>query len=1209
MHRPIFSPDDPLNFQVRLFQPGRRGTWKRNNGSGLLTLPSEEVGESFLQMYGGDVPQISVMLRTKQVKFRKSTRPQVSGATIYKICHSPYIDPNQAVHASAKAATYHSVQWRQTSTIKTSRLQFGWECRDQIFSIEWDYHCRPHAALTFDINKSQIDICVRSYHVFIQYSQISSITLSSYDAIKPATVFFSLYTPPSFQEEVDPDTYFMGDYVPNLCLPALPLLDSNGDPHENVAPYTSLSLCLIFASEDGPSDFQHQAAINGLLNVPIEDFEYRTFHRCLFSKYNLESFNNWLPELSFDIACQLDSLLHGHCADPVELLCLLPMVRYLEKKAHTKGEWRQSFISSVFLDFGQKALDLYWDPIQNSKTLMECFQQCICTYDHILSPLYQHHMDDSLFHCLHVEIMPSAISIAGPMVERSNRVVRSFEHPHRQYFIRVSFLDDKRMPIHYDREVNGREYLMQRIFPFMSAGYKRNPYDYRPKKTLIIGGRPFYFLGYSQSSLKDHAVWFMTPFKEKGETVNFTTIIKSLGSFSGLSFDKQLMHCPARYAARISQAFTATNPIMTEVEEVKQLADIEVVDPSGNKWNFTDGVGTMSPEFAKKIYAEMNPRKKNLSDYPRAIQIRYLGAKGILSIDYRLKGLTIGLRPSMIKFIGAPSKKLEIAQVFDKPTQFYLNRPLIILLEGLGVPYETFKYYQDLAITEAHQAMQSFQTASHFFLINGLGSSFRLPDIMKDCAQFGIDDFSKQVLNLGVQHVLRDVKYRARIPVPGAYNLVGIADIFQELGPNEISVCIKEKNSNEQRFLSGPCLISRSPAIHPGDIQLVTAIQPRQGSVFLHEPMMNTIVFSTKGDRPIESALGGGDLDGDEYDLISLEDLPKFNLLPSQIQKPSLYKPSARVQLSRPCSLLDIAEFVIQFILSNAISQVALTWRVLADSSPEGILDRRCLQLADLHSQAVDYPKTGRPVNFGSIPRKTMYNNRLPDWYAPESMVVIDDTKYYHSQRALGKLFRAIDLSDLSDFKDGQYSHPEIPTLKEDMSVEELIAQMSSISIPSDSLYASIHRRVKPLIDSAMKHAGQSNIVQAQKMFVQYCTDLQRICSAHNIGHSKSNLLSEEEALVGTIRYSAGISTSIRNEHIRKLREETNVLVEGIYNTLSGKFGPSEYLTRAVCSLNLATMYVQQEDPVYGAHSFWWIAYGATREAIKEFRAARKAIA
>ncbi|KAJ3833596.1 hypothetical protein F5878DRAFT_504403, partial [Lentinula raphanica] len=93
LHRPIFSPDDPLNFQVRLFQPGRRGTWKRNNGSGLLTLPSEEVGESFLQMYGGDVPQISVMLRTKQVKFRKSTRPQVSGATIYKICHSPYIDP------------------------------------------------------------------------------------------------------------------------------------------------------------------------------------------------------------------------------------------------------------------------------------------------------------------------------------------------------------------------------------------------------------------------------------------------------------------------------------------------------------------------------------------------------------------------------------------------------------------------------------------------------------------------------------------------------------------------------------------------------------------------------------------------------------------------------------------------------------------------------------------------------------------------------------------------------------------------------------------------------------------------------------------------------------------------------------------------------------------------------------------------------------
>lgn len=49
------------------------------------------------------------------------------------------------------------------------------------------------------------------------------------------------------------------------------------------------------------------------------------------------------------------------------------------------------------------------------------------------------------------------------------------------------------------------------------------------------------------------------------------------------------------------------------------------------------------------------------------------------------------IRPSMMKFTAASSTTIEIAKAFDKPGPYYLNRPLIMLLEGLGVPYEVFK--------------------------------------------------------------------------------------------------------------------------------------------------------------------------------------------------------------------------------------------------------------------------------------------------------------------------------------------------------------------------------------------------------------------------------------------------------------------------------------------------------------------------------------
>jgi hypothetical protein len=92
----------------------------------------------------------------------------------------------------------------------------------------------------------------------------------------------------------------------------------------------------------------------------------------------------------------------------------------------------------------------------------------------------------------------------------------------------------------------------------------------------------------------------MKPFKVDEDWVTAATIVSSIGTFNNLTFDPNLIFCPARYAARLSQAFTVTDAIKIVVDEVIDLDDICTSD---GKYQFTDGVGTCSKELSRNIWA------------------------------------------------------------------------------------------------------------------------------------------------------------------------------------------------------------------------------------------------------------------------------------------------------------------------------------------------------------------------------------------------------------------------------------------------------------------------------------------------------------------------------------------------------------------------------------------------------------------------------
>lgn len=1144
-----FSPA-PINFHVRLFKD-KRGT-RKHSGSGALTLPTTSVGDEFLREYG-DRGRKKFSVGSRQVKFcvsRNGPRADI----VESITRTPYLDPRAVEEQNWRTRKLE----RESVLIRT--IQFGWDCRDYVFSIEWE-KTFPNSCCTLSFDNERREIRIRitdtspPLAIVTRLSNISEVSVHQY--LTSNIIFFSFLVPPSFEEE----------HSPRRRLQALPL-----DDHDTVAPFTSHSLRLLCDSVDELQKFHDLSRTAQFHN--ISNTEYPADRRGLFSSHLLDDLARWKRYFHWSIAFQIEALVQNLVLDAKEMLGLMPDIQRIflvEGKEYT----------ALFLRyFRPRAEALFSDetsvPAETDEAVLHCFMLAEQEYKAQAKAPSLKPTDGSLFESLHIIITPTRMILEGPYPERSNRVIRTYSIANHESFLRVSFAEEDRLQYRFDREVDGPALIRLRVGTFLLDG-------------LHIAHRRFTFLAYSQSALKEHSVWFVKHFKEKGVPIDATTIINSLGTFDG-----ELVRCPARYAARLSQAFTATDATVTEIEEIIRIPDIE-----NDRYCFTDGVGTLSLEMARDIWSDLKSlkqrRRKNKSQ-PRAFQVRFMGSKGMLSVDYKLQGKTVCLRPSMIKFEGTESRNVEIARAFDKPGLYYLNRPLIMLLEDLGVPYEVFKEYQDKAVREVHEARETLEKAARMLESFGLGSSYRLTSVLLGLHKLGVDnmfnsEFYQKMITVAMHDVLRLLRNHARIPIPGAWTLVGVADIHQALKEGEIFACIKSQDSAKRIYLEGPVLISRSPTIHPGDVRVVHAIGgPPEGSPFAAEPLPNTVVFSTSGARPLPSMLGGGDLDGDLYNLIPLNSMPRF--YPTKNYDPAQYDPAPKRSLDRPSTMADVAEFVMEYINSDVLGIIAINWLIIADQSPRGVLDPDCIKLSALHSDAVDYPKSGQPVALGAIPKLKF--RAKPDWNAPET-VGPSSTNYYHSSRAIGRLFRAIELPAIETAPNRRRrtrGSGNTDTGHQDL--DEISDALSNLDFEDDAVLAEIGERVSQFIETT--GGSLEELEYLVRIFRRYQAELHGICTSYSLSHRGANL-SEEEVVIGTITQKTSQPRK-RKALTAKLREQTDVLVRGVREELGGDEDVplEEALQRGWLAWELSLT----EQKSFGAQSFGLVALGSIFESIRE---------
>jgi RNA-dependent RNA polymerase len=298
-----------------------------------------------------------------------------------------------------------------------------------------------------------------------------------------------------------------------------------------------------------------------------------------FERKIINRLNRHFEKQPWSISFQLEALLRNGLLHTGEL------ERIIDRLPRTS--LKSVLARAEFLRHYNQELDLR----PGSESALELFERLLAGF-HYSPPL------DESFRCCHVTFTPTRTHLEGPYPTQSNRIIRQYRD-YEEHFIRVDFRGEDGLQFHWDRETDPIGFLKERVGNILKHGF-------------LLAGRRFEILAYSNSALRQHSVWFIHPFECKVDgrmmRIDGAYIRDRLGDFRGTP----LLRCPSKYAARLSQAFTATHP---SVDILREEWDDTMPDMGPASYLFTDGVGTISKAMGERIwsaYCKRNDQKTGI---------------------------------------------------------------------------------------------------------------------------------------------------------------------------------------------------------------------------------------------------------------------------------------------------------------------------------------------------------------------------------------------------------------------------------------------------------------------------------------------------------------------------------------------------------------------------------------------------------------------
>ena len=515
LHKPPFPRNPLINFHVELFSHNRS---TNHRGMGLLTLPTAPIGETFLRSYGS----AGLYMKGRTIHFSRSTKPMSNGV-LERLLSSTWEDP-MILKEERERKTEAS------SPIALTNVCYGHFCRDGSFSAE---NTPPgHSEIVCDLNLRQVKLVINKWTPDDEDTMISAIE-EIYNVTYNPTIS-AIYMPRQvtklvisnstkapfyvFLESSTPPVYEQQSYVSernNIARRCSSLQDDHGMP-----PGCAV-LCLAFSSYADVRLFRERCMELSLPAMQKRDIV--VCRRSCFSSGNMGKLSDFLKSLKeFSLAFQAQKVVMEGVLEPLEVISLKDDLLNLQNKYGDQAYALFQYFAETLV---KSPRELYSRKRRRAAmrrargklrppNLSQRLDEAICAYSAQQNQFPAFSITSRvLYLSYHFIITPSGHLLEGPLLDQSNSVLRRFGH--HDSFLRVSFYDENRSRLRPDSTLSISKLVKSRFGSLLKTGFQ-------------LVGRKYQFLGYSMSGLKDHSVWFVTPFQFQDKLMDAERIRRSL---------------------------------------------------------------------------------------------------------------------------------------------------------------------------------------------------------------------------------------------------------------------------------------------------------------------------------------------------------------------------------------------------------------------------------------------------------------------------------------------------------------------------------------------------------------------------------------------------------------------------------------------------------------------------------------------------------
>ncbi|KAL9653253.1 hypothetical protein ABK040_010960 [Willaertia magna] len=565
---------------------------------------------------------------------------------------------------------------------------------------------------------------------------------------------------------------------------------------------------------------------------------------------------------------------------------------------------------------------------------------------------------------------------------------------------------------------------------------------------LFIGNEKKHFIpfGSSNSSKEELILYF----------INQNTIgRKELSDILG-DFKEAIKVGPAKYASRVGLCFSTSKQsgISIDKQYILEVGDIKNSD-NGNIT--TDGIGYISISTMKEMYG-------GNEDFPSAIQIRYLGYKGVLMAlpndyfkindDVTCKLL---LYNSMKKFEGGSHYTYIDVLTKSEKMSAALNRILItFLMELTSKPDELRSLFLSIYSNYLNEMKNSLKDRASVFKLLKKYNDEKLDLYNQTIVMMLLagQDVNNPLIQRTVTKRVKDKifelitdKFKLKIPFPYACSLIGVVDPSGEIGADEVYVPIDD---NMPEYV----LVTRHPCTLPNDIRKYKCLKTSPQGL---QHLRNVIVFSaqfTKYGNSQADCMSGGDYDGDTYlviyhdKIVNLIDLERDPLIITKPEpSPSNQTINDNVKIKKEEQEEEEIDDFFERVIDNYIAQSQshsiedAHSKLMSSIEVNGTEDPITKKMALYYSLSIDGMKNNfnlEEINYKELKQEPKWSTFCNNFKIPTTE---EEYKKYMSElielmridrcRAYAKIGYLI-LVFLSNFKEVDYSDEMDPDLKID---------------------------------------------------------------------------------------------------------------------------------------------------------------------------------